>query len=55
MMKHLPIRYNKHMNKNTYIVWNMSGAYYDALMNSCPAWVWTDEEFEDYFQMMTGA
>lgn len=43
------------MNSNTYIVWNMSGAYYDALMNSCPSWVWTDAEFEDYFQMMTGA
>lgn len=43
------------MNSNHYIVWNMSGTYYDAIMNMCPASVWTDGEFEDYFAMMTGA
>lgn len=47
--------YNTLMNTNQYIVGNMSGAYYDALMQACPGWVWTDQEFEDYFQMMTGA
>jgi hypothetical protein len=34
---------------------NLSGIHYDAIMNSCPSWVWTDQEFEDYFAMMTGA
>ena len=42
------------MNTNTYIVWNLNGFYYDHIMNNCPSWVWTDEEFEDYFAMMTG-
>jgi hypothetical protein len=42
------------MNKITYIVYNLSGEQYDHIMNNCPSWVWTDEEFEDYFKMMTG-
>jgi hypothetical protein len=42
------------MNTNCYIVCNLSGIHYDAIMNTCPAWVWTDAEFEDYFAMMTG-
>jgi hypothetical protein len=37
-----------------YAIYNMSGAYYDAIMNSCPAWVWTDEEFDDWFYSQIG-
>jgi hypothetical protein len=52
---HIHTYTHTHMNTNTYIVHNMSGVYYDMLMNSCPAWVYSDQEFEDYFAMMTGA
>lgn len=37
-----------------YVVWAMSGAYYDAIMNSCPAWVWDCDGFEDWFYSQIG-
>jgi len=44
------------MNKQDriYAIWGMSGAYYDAIMNSCPAWVWTDTEFDDWLFSQIG-
>ncbi|MFZ9454936.1 MAG: hypothetical protein ACO27Q_06875 [Bacteroidia bacterium] len=31
------------------IVFGMNGHFYDAIMNRCPAWVWTDADFDDWF------
>ncbi len=48
------IGYNKPMNTTARLYWDLSGAYYDGIMQACPSWVWTDQEFDDYFNMMTG-
>ena len=36
------------------IIWGMNGHYYDAIMNRCPAWVCTDEDFDDWFYSELG-
>ncbi len=59
MTKHLLLRYNSYMNKQDriYAVWAMNGAYYDAIMNSCPAWVLNsdlDFDFDDWFYSQIG-
>lgn len=48
--------YNEHMNKQDRIaaIWGMNGGYYDAIMQACPAWVWTDQDFENWFYSQIG-
>ena len=36
--------------QRTHIIWNMSGAYYAAIMNRIPAWVLQNPDMlEDWF------
>ena len=37
-----------------FAIWGMNGHYYDAIMQSCPAWVWTDQDFDDWFLSQIG-
>lgn len=48
--------YNNHMNRKekVFAIWGMSGGFYDAIMQSCPAWVWTDQEFDDWLFSQIG-
>ena len=31
------------------VIWGMNGNYYDSIMNRCPSWVFTEEDFDDWF------
>ena len=44
------------MNKQDkiYAVWHLSGAHYDAIMNSAPAWALDMEDFDDWFYSQLG-
>ena len=47
--------------QRTHIIWNMSGAYYDALMNALPDWIIMqnpddfDQAVDDYIMAYCGA